>query len=834
MSERISANSTLSHYSIISKIGAGGMGEVYSAHDTRLDRKVALKILPVDVASNRERMERFVREAKSAAALNHPNIATIHEIGESDGVNFIAMEFIDGETLRNRMQQGALKLVEVLDIAIQVAGALEAAHTPGIVHRDIKPENIMLRRDSVVKVLDFGLAKSSAQHSPESFDPEAPTRVVVNTEPGVVVGTALYMSPEQARGITVDVRTDIFSVGVVLYEMVAGRLPFEGSTSSEVLASILGEKEPQPLARYSREVPAELERSVSKALRKERERRYQSIQDLRLDLQTLKQQLDFEAKMERSIPPEQNSSRLAAIQPISKAIPDGAAVSVARVTSSMEPTITQIKRRKVAVIVAVLLLTVGGAWLGLFLRARNSEVGIQSIAVLPFQNKSANADSEYLSDGLAESLVYRLSQLPNLKVSPTSSAIRYKDKETDIKTIASELGVNNVMTGRIAQRGDDLTISVELVDVKNNKLLWGEQYERKMSDLLATQREIAAAITQRLQLKLAGIDTKDNTKRYTDNNDAYQLYLKGRFYFARRTKPELQRSIEAFEQAITLDPNFALAYVGKAESYAVMPSFGYMSPNEAMPQAKTAIAKALELDSELAEVHTILALIAASYDWNWAEAEREFKRAIELDPNLALAHFRYAWTYLSPMGRHEEAIAEMKRAMELEPLALQQGANYAAVLMFARQFDLAVEQAKKTQELDPSFFAASAWLAQVYNAKGMYAEAIALGEESLQSDPTRQSFLRAVGTAYAKIGRRSEAEAVIKQLKALPRTQYVMSYNLATIYAALGERDEALVELEKAYRERDWFTSRLKVDPFMDSLHGDPRFQDLVRRVGLQ
>ena len=808
------------------------MGEVYLAQDTKLDRKVALKILPAEIADNRDRMTRFVQEARAASGLNHPNIITIHEIDQTDFLQFIASEFIDGETLRSRMRQQPLKLGEILEISIQIASALSAAHTAGIVHRDIKPENVMLRSDGFVKVLDFGLAKLSGQSSAESLDPEAPTRHIVNTEPGIVMGTAIYMSPEQARGIAVDARTDIFSLGVVVYEMVAGCLPHEGSTSNDVLASILSEKQPHPLARFSRDVPAELERIVSKTLRKEREQRYQTVNDLRLDLMSLKQQLEFEAKLEHTIQPQRETNRAAALT-VNHVAKGSAAASAAQVTSSAKSTIIQLKRHKVAAVIAALLLIVGGAWLVLSLRARNSEVGIHSIAVLPFQNKSGNADSEYLSDGLAESLIYRLSQLPNLKVSPTSSVIRYKGKETDVKTIARELGVGAVMTGRIAQRGDDLTISVELVDIGNNKLLWGEQYDRKMSDLLATQREIAEAITQKLQLKLTGSDARGSIKRNTDNNDAYQFYLKGRFYFARRTEEELQRSIEAFDQAIKLDPNFALAYVGKAESYAVMPSFGYMSPKEAMPQAKTAMAKALELDSELAEVHTILALIAASYDWNWTEAEREFKRAIELDPNLALAHFRYAWTYLSPMGRHDEAIAEMKRAMELEPLSLQQGANFASIYTYARQFDLAVEQAKKTHELDPDFFGARVWLAHAYNAKGMYAEAIAICEKSLQRDPTRQSLLRALGIAYAKTGRRSEAEGVIKKLKDIARTQYVLSYYVATIYAALGERDKALVELEEAYTERDWFVSRIKVDPFVDSLRDDPRFQDLLRRMNL-
>ncbi len=386
------------------------------------------------------------------------------------------------------------------------------------------------------------------------------------------------------------------------------------------------------------------------------------------------------------------------------------------------------------------------------------------------------------------------------------------------------------MTGRIAQRGDDLTISVELVDVRNNKLLWGEQFERKMSDLLATQREIAAAIAQKLQLKLAGNETRGITKRYTDNNEAYQLYLKGRFHFARRTKDDLEQSIPLFQEAIKLEPNFALAYVGISESYAVMPSYPYMSPKDAMPLAKAAIAKALALDPELPEAHTVSAVIASVYDWDWATAEREFKRSLELDPNLALTHYRYAWVYLSPMGRHDEAIAEMKRAMELEPLSLVQGANFAAVYLYARQFDLALDQAKKTYALDPSFVTGQNWICRAYDAKGMYAESLSISEKTLH---TNFPFLADMSYAYAKSGRRKEAEVALNKWKEDEKTKYIMNYWVATTYAALGEKDAAFAELEKAYQAHDWFLARIKTDPFMDPLRDDPRFKDLVRRVGL-
>lgn len=461
------------------------------------------------------------------------------------------------------------------------------------------------------------------------------------------------------------------------------------------------------------------------------------------------------------------------------------------------------------------------------------ERAIDSIAVLPFENKSGNADSEYLSDGLAESLIYRLSQLPNLKVSPTSSVMRYKGKETDATKIGNELGVIAVMSGRMVQRGDNLTVSVELVDVENNRLIWGEQYERKMSELLATQREIATEIANKLQLKLSGADTKGLTKRYTDNDEAYQLYLKGRYHFSKRTKDDILKSVEYFQHAIRLDPNYAMAYAGLADSYNGMTAYPYLSPKEAVPQAKAAAKRALEIDPTLAEAHTALANSLACFDWNWPEAEREFKRAIELNPNDSGARWRYGMFFLMLLGRSEEAIAEGKRAVELEPLNLNHGANLSGIYFHARQNDRAYDQAKQVFDLDPNFIVGRWALSQASIMKGMYSEAIALNEQSLQTDPTNQVFLRFAGLAYAKAGRRKEAEEIINRYRVIARTRYVMSYHIALIYAALGEKDKAFAELEKALEERDYLLPRVKVEPFLDPLRDDPRFKDLTKRLNL-
>jgi serine/threonine-protein kinase len=821
----ISSGAQLGPYEILSQLGAGGMGEVYRARDTRLNREVAIKVLPASLADDADRLLRFAQEAQSASALNHPNIITIHEVGEIEGLHFIVTELIDGNTLRRKMAAEQLSLPAALDLAMQIASALAAAHEAGITHRDIKPDNIMVRRDGIVKVLDFGLAKLTERQPPTEIDVDAATRAKMTTDPGAVMGTPQYMSPEQARGQRVDARTDLFSLGVVLYEMIAGRPPFDGVNALDVISAIL-QKEPPPLKSHAPEIPAELQRIVAKALRKDRNERYQTARDLLNDLKDLKEELSFAAKQTRSDQTEREQTVTASAE----AMPTAAGAALPT-TSSAKIILGEIKRHKLGVaLMLMLLLAVMGA-LGYFaFLARPASGPIDSLAVLPFQNRSSDADSEYLSDGLAESLIHRLSQLPNLKVSPTSSVFRYKGRETDPAKIGHELSVQAVMTGRILQRGDNLTIGVELVDVRNNKVLWGEQYERKLSELLATQREMVAEITNNLKLKLSGAGEKALTKRYTDNNEAYQLYLKGRFYFARRTKEDLQRSIELFQQAIKLDSNFALAYVGIAEAYAVMPSYPYMSPKEAFPQAKAAIAKALKLDPDLPEAHTVAGYIASGFDWDWAEAERHFKRSLELDPNLAITHYRYGFTYLTALGRHDEAIAEMKKAMELEPLSLIQGANFAAVLIYARQFDAALEQAKKTYELDPNHVGGRHWMSHALNAKGMYAESLLISEKSLQSGFPVGAQL---GYAYAKSGQRQKAEAVIARLKEDEKTKYVMNYWVAIIYAALGEKDAAFAELEKAYQARDWFLPRLKTDPFMDPLRDDPRLADLMRRLGL-
>jgi len=819
----------LGRYEIRSKIAEGGMGEVYLALDTELNRTVAVKILHQAVVANDQRMRRFIQEAQAASALNHPHILTIHEIGSAGNSKFIATEFIDGDTLRKRINSGSQKLNEILEIAVQTAGALGAAHAAGIIHRDIKPENIMVRRDGYVKVLDFGLAKLS-EPSVFASDTEALTKAMVNTREGTIMGTANYMSPEQARGIDVDARTDLWSLGVVLYEMITGTGPFVGETATDSISLIL-QKEPVPLTSYIKGVPAELERIVSKSLTKDREERYQTAKDLLIDLRNLKRKLEVDAELDRTVPPELRG-------PLSTAS-GTAATTVSPTTepalSSAEYIFSGIKGHKIAAAVGALVLLAAVVGIGLYVHARNSEVAIESIAVLPFQNKSGDPDTEYLSDGLSESLIYRLSQLPKLRVSPTSSVFRYKNKEIDPIKVGDELGVNAVLSGRIVQRGENLTISAELIDVRHDKLLWGEQYERKVSELLQTQREIAKEIVDKLRLKVSGQESAF-TKHYTESNEAFQLYMKGRFYWNKRIPSALHKSVEYYEQAIQQDPTFALAYAGLADTYALLggpEAGGDMAPIEALPKAKAAALKSIQLDASLAEPHVSLAHVSYFYDRDWVVAEREFKRAIELNPNYPVAHHWYAIFLSTIPGRIPEALTEIRRALDLDPTSLIINSWYGRILDVAGQLDEAVEQLKKTVELDPNFILAHYRLGQTYAEKRMYTEAIDEFNKVLNLQDGKATGLMGLAYVYALAGRRPEADKSLNELLELSKQRYVSPGQIGIIYIARGEKDKAFQRLEEANKVYDLNLMRMKVERRFDPLRSDPRFDDLVRRLGI-
>ena len=826
------AGTHLGRYEIRGQIGVGGMGEVYLALDTELDRTVAIKILPEALASDQQRLQRFVQEAKAASALNHPHILTIHEIGTTGATRFIATEFIDGETLRQRISAG-MRLSDILEVAIQATSALAAAHAAGIIHRDIKPENIMVRRDGYIKVLDFGLAKLTEPKG-STTDTEAPTKAMVNTGAGTVMGTANYMSPEQAKGVHVDVRSDIWSLGAVLYEMITGHVPFPGETPTETISLIL-QKEPSPLTRFANEVPAELERMVTKALTKDREERYQTMKDLLIDLRALKRKLEVDAEIDRTVSPElrsalSTSSSQGALAPGSGAMPT-AQVSLAH-ASSAEYIVSGIRKHKIAVAALAVILLIGGVTaVGFYLRTRTATVPIKSIAVMPFVNEGGNADLEYLSDGMTDTLISSLSQLPNLNVKARSSVFRYKGKEASPQTIGKDLNVQAVLNGRIAQRGDQLTLTLELVDAQTENVIWSDQYTRKQVDLVSLQSDIARDVSIKLKTKLSGVEEQKIAKNYTTNPEAYQLYLKGLFYWNKRTAEALKTSVDYYNQAISKDPNYGQAYAGLALAYVLLPEYSAGTPADSMPKAKAAATKALQLDETVAEAHTALAHALFTYDRNLPESNREFQRAIELNPNYATAHQWYA-DNLVVMQRFDEAIAEGKRAVELDPLSLvvnlELGTNYD----YARQHDQAIAQLGKTIELDKNWYLAHMVLCQAYDMKGLLPQAAAECQKAreLNDDPYVLAFLAHV---YAASGKRDEAVKALGQMNELAKQRYVPAYGFGVAYAGLGEKDQAFQWLERSLQDRAWDITYLKVDPLMDNLHADPRFADLVKRVGL-
>jgi len=811
----------LSHYQVLSLLGTGGMGEVYLASDTRLDRKVALKLLPTEFTQDEDRVRRFIHEAKAASALNHPNIITIYEIGQAQGTHYIATEFIDGQTLRQRMTNERMSLALALDLAIQTAAALAAAHGAGITHRDIKPENVMLRRDGIVKVLDFGLAKLTERPA-ANVDTDAVTRAKVTTAPGTIMGTPQYMSPEQARGQVVDARSDIFSLGVLLYEMIVGRPPFGGVNALEVIGEIL-KSEPPPLKSHAAEVPAELQRIVGKALRKDRDERYQTAKDLLQDLKDLREELSFAAKQARSGEKNEAATLSAEATP--------AAGTAAATTTSAKIILGEIKRHKLGVALTVGLLLIGIVAGVYFLSGRNAGA-INSIAVLPFVNASGNADVEYLSDGMTETLISSLSQLPHLNVKARSTVFRYKGKEFDVQKMAQELKVQAILTGRVVQRGDQLTLSLELVNAQTENAIWSEQYNRQQTDLVSLQSEIARDVSSKLKTKLSGADEQKVAKTYTADPAAYQLYLKGRFYWNKRTGEALKQAVEFYQQAIDRDPHYALAYSGLAESYVIFPDYSVALPQDSMPKARAAAMRALEMDDSLAEAHAALGLYLSSFSWNQPAAEKEFRRAIELKPNYPTVHHWLGNGPLSLMGRFDESIAEGRRAEELDPLSPIISADTGANLFRARRFDEAMAQFNRTLTLDPNFYFARYYLATIYHAQGAYAKAI--GEYRKALGLTDDPFVKALlARSLAKSGQRGEALKMLDQLKSESAHRYVPSAGLALGYAALGEKDEAFVWLEKEFAEHTTRPPQYAVNPLFDDLRDDPRFADLVRRVTL-
>ncbi len=816
----------ISHYRILDKLGAGGMGEVYLAEDLRLGRKLALKILPAEFTKDQMRVARFQQEARAASALNHPNIITIYEIGEESSVHFIATEHIAGQTLRQFMRSDRMDLREALDIATQIASALQAAHEAGITHRDIKPENVMIRPDGYVKVLDFGLAKltepgrreeeteglrergteqvtlilpveqnlSVQPSTSPSLNPSVPQSPL--STPGMLMGTVTYMSPEQARGLTVDARSDIFSLGVVLYEMLTGRVPFDGATTTDVLAAIL-HLETAPLSRHLQNAPSELEISLRKALGKTYETRYQTIHLFLNDLKSVKQKLDFDAQFARF---SQESFPKKTGQELSEAL---------TVELRTDEFISPSGR----------------------LRQRHSSQQIESLAILPMENASADAGMEYLSDGITESIINSLSQLPGLRVVPRSTVFGYKGRKSDPQKTGEELAVHAVLTGRVIQLGDSLIVKTELIDVARASQLWGEEYRRKLTDIFALQDEIAEEISQKLRVHVSGEDRERLRKRYTDNIEAYHLYLKGRYYVGKRTPEWIRKGVEHFQQAIDLDPNYALAYSGLAEAYGFLASStGGQPPRDAYPLAKAAALKALELDDTLGEAHCSLGFFRLLFDWDFAAAETEFKRAIELSPNFANAYDGYGF-YLKATGQHEASIEACKRAQELEPLSLFLSLSLGWAYYFARRYDEALKQSTKVLEMDPNFGFAYWHRGMVYIQQQNFTEAINAFRKAISLSGAIPTFIGYLGHASARAGKHREARQMLAQLESLSKKQYVPSYLMGMIHLGLGDLNQTLDWLEKAYEERSGVMAFMRVEPLLDQVRADSRFAELLEQM---
>ena len=793
----------LSHYSIIEHLGSGGMGDVYLAEDTRLGRKVALKVLSAELTKDQDRVRRFQREARAASALNHPHIVTIHDIGESAVGHFIAMEYVKGQTLGDRISQRPVPVKEIIEISIQVADALDAAHQEGIIHRDIKPSNISINERGQVKVLDFGLAKRLMAQPPTDSNAISQHQ----TLEGTVLGTPKYMSPEQALGKEVDHRTDIFSLGVLLYQLTTGQLPFAGTNFTETVEKII-HSQPQAIARFNYEAPPELERIILKCLEKDPDNRYQSAKELFVDLRRL-------------APP------------------------VTAMAGGPDARLNRRCRLVVASSLAVLLLAALAVGLNVGdMRGRLARVfglgaapgRIESLAVLPLENLSGDTEDEFFADGMTDALIVHLGQIGALRrVISRTSVMQYKNVRKPLPEIARELNVAAVIEGSVLRAGERVRVIVKLVQGEPERQLWSNTYERPLSDVLALQSELAQAIADQIQITLTPEEKEALGRSRPVDPEAYLLYGKGRYFWNQRTEEGFERALEYFNQAIEKDPTYALAHAGVAYTYLLLGHelYSLMDPHDAYPKAKAAARRSLELDDTLAEAHVVLADSLLRYDWDFAAAEREYQRAIALNPNYATAHQWYSHCLL-PMGREEESLAHSRRAQELDPLNLIMNLHLGWHYFYAGEHDLAIEQLRETLELNPDFIVASLFLGQVYEQEGWFEEAIAQFQKGVRLSGRNPVHLAALAHAYGVSGRQTEAERLLGELIELSTQQYVPSYEVAVIYAGLDQQDQALKWLWRAYEQRDssWLVD-VALDPRFERLRAAPRFQELTRGLHL-
>jgi eukaryotic-like serine/threonine-protein kinase len=765
---------TIAHYRVLEKLGSGGMGVVYLGEDIRLGRRVALKFLPEKLASDGTALLRFEREAIAASSLNHPNICTIYEVEEHEGQPVIVMELLDGETLKDRIRRGPCRTEEFLEIAIQVADALDLAHASGIIHRDIKPGNIFLTDRGPAKVLDFGLAKLSNNRRDAKQSEEALTRDGVNP------GTTAYMSPEQARGDEIDARSDLFSFGGVLYQMATGSRPFAGKSLMATMDAILHSTPTDPRS-LNPEISDELDTIIGKALQKDCGLRYQHASEIRSDLKRVQRETENSATTFRPLSTVANKPWRQRKRAVTWAV--------------------------AAALLAILAVTTH------FFKAEPETVN--SLAILPFANGNNDTTTEYLSDGITETLIGNLSQLPNLTVRSRSSVFRYKGKDVDPQLAARDLKVQAVVTGRVIQQGNSLLVSAELTEVRSNRNLWSEQFDGKVSDALSLEREIAGEISVRLRQQLTGKEKTQLASGGTSNPEAYQLYLRGRYFWNKRTEHQLRTASEYFHQATELDPEYDLAYSGLSDSYALLGGiYSAEPPNDAFPKAKTAALKALELDPLSAEAHTSLALVEFWFDWDLTDAEKEFKRALELNPHYAAAHQWYAWV-LAAWGRFDEAMGETNRALADDSLSLPVNTSAIFIFYLAGRNEQAIQQCRNTLQLDGSFARAHADCGQVYAASKKYPEAVAEFQRAAELSDRSSVYLGLLGYSLGKTGKEHEARALLNELKSRSLHEYVSAYDIAVVYFGLGDNRATAVWLRKARVEHSSWIPFLKIDPLL-------------------